>query len=117
MITRAYGASQVMAIATLAEIYDNPEVFRGVVKIRKGLACRMILESGNLDGIYAWFNKLSRVILSRIPAEDPCAIRTREVCENNILLTGPTDKARGSSTLLLAAVPALLLAGAFFYRR
>ena len=31
-----------MAIATLAECYRNPKVFTGVVKIRKGLAVRLL---------------------------------------------------------------------------
>ena len=45
---------QVMAIATLAELYNNPQVFTGVVKIRKGLAARMILDSNTEDGVYKW---------------------------------------------------------------
>jgi len=36
-------SGQVMAIATLVECFDNPRVFTGVVKIRKGLAARLIL--------------------------------------------------------------------------
>ena len=35
---------QVMAAATLAEIYDNPGVFHRMIKIRKGLAARILLE-------------------------------------------------------------------------
>ena len=30
---------QVMAIATLAECYDNPDVFRAVVKIPRSMRC------------------------------------------------------------------------------
>lgn len=109
---------QVMAIATLAEIYDNPDVFRGVVKIRKGLACRMILESGDLDGIFAWFNKLVGSIAQRIPPSDPCAARTAEACKTALDFTCPTGKARGWSTSALVAysVPAII-ASAYLYRR
>ncbi|CAM9145188.1 unnamed protein product, partial [Laminaria digitata] len=109
---------QVMAIATLAEIYDNPEVFRGVVKIRKGLACRMILESGDLDGIFGWFNKLAGSIAQRIPPSDPCAARTAEACKTALELTSPTGKARGWSTsaLVTYSVP-VLMASAYLYRR
>lgn len=107
-----------MAIATLAEIYDNPDVFRGVVKIRKGLACRMILESGDLDGIFAWFNKLVGSIAQRIPPSDPCAARTAEACKTALDFTCPTGKARGWSTSALVAysVPAII-ASAYLYRR
>lgn len=111
--------NQVMAIATLAEVYDNPEVFRGVVKIRKGLACRMILESSDLDGISAWFHKLVKGIASRIPPSDPCATRTTEVCKTAMEVTNPTGKARGlkTKTLVLASIPAMLVASAYFYLR
>ena len=36
-IFRFCAIPQVMAIATLNELYGNPKVFTGVVKIRKGL--------------------------------------------------------------------------------
>lgn len=107
-----------MAIATLSEVYDNPEVFRGVVKIRKGLACRMILESGDLEGIFAWFNKLAAGIAKRVPASDPCASRTREVCKVAIEMTNPTGKAKGmsGSTWVLLSV-SVLLSASYLYRR
>jgi farnesyl-diphosphate farnesyltransferase len=41
-IFRFCAITQVMAIATLAELYNNPLVFTGVVKIRKGLAVLLI---------------------------------------------------------------------------
>ena len=34
---------QVMAMATLGDVFRNPKVFSGVVKLRKGLAARMVL--------------------------------------------------------------------------
>ena len=36
---------QVMAVATLYECFDNEEVFTGVVKIRKGTAARLIVDT------------------------------------------------------------------------
>lgn len=41
-VFRFCAITQVMAIATLADLYNNPLVFTGVVKIRKGLAVRLI---------------------------------------------------------------------------
>lgn len=46
---------QVMAIATLEKVYANPDVFTGVVKIRKGLACKLILEANDMPQLYACF--------------------------------------------------------------
>lgn len=112
----AFAPYQVMAIATLAEVYNNPEVFRGVVKIRKGLACRMILESGDLEGIFAWFNKLARGIASRVPASDPCASRTLQVCAITVEMTNQAGKTSGKAAWVLYSVP-LLLSAAYLYRR
>ena len=39
---------QTMAIATLAVCYNNPNVFTGVVKIRKGQAVTLMMESTNM---------------------------------------------------------------------
>ena len=47
---------QVMAMATLAKLYNNPEVFTMVVKIRKGLTCKLMLNCSNLDQVHTWFN-------------------------------------------------------------
>lgn len=46
---------QVMAIATLEKVYANRDVFTGVVKIRKGLACKLILEANDMAQLYACF--------------------------------------------------------------
>ncbi|CAE8687494.1 unnamed protein product [Polarella glacialis] len=42
-IFRFCAIPQVMSIATLVECFDNPKVFTGVVKIRKGLTARLIV--------------------------------------------------------------------------
>lgn len=39
---------QVMAIATLSSCYNNPMVFKGVVKIRKGQAVTLMMEATNM---------------------------------------------------------------------
>ena len=46
-----------MAIATLAECYRNPKVFTGVVKIRKGLAVRLLgdCNAGDIRKYRWWF--------------------------------------------------------------
>ena len=52
-----------MAIATLALCYNNKDVFNGVVKIRKGEAVQLIMQSTNIDNvrqIVAYYSKQVR---------------------------------------------------------
>lgn len=46
---------QIMAAASLAELYDNPKVFSGVVKIRRGLTARMMVGTKSMAQCRAWF--------------------------------------------------------------
>lgn len=54
-VLRFCAVPQCMAIATLAELYANPLVFKGVVKVRKPLACRIMLNCGTTPEVKAWF--------------------------------------------------------------
>ncbi len=56
-----------MAIATLAELYNNPQVFTGVVKIRKGLAVLLINDTTTEADLHKWFHKFATEILSKVP--------------------------------------------------
>lgn len=40
-----------MAIATLSSCYNNPRVFQGVVKIRKGQAVTLMMEATNMTAV------------------------------------------------------------------
>lgn len=40
-----------MAIATLSSCYNNPMVFQGVVKIRKGQAVTLMMEATNMRAV------------------------------------------------------------------
>lgn len=83
---------QVMAIATLAELYNNPKVFTGVVKIRKGLAAKLILDTGSVEGLHKWFYLLAKDIRSRIPPYDPSRLATEEICRKIMELTEARGK-------------------------
>ena len=78
---------QVMAIATLAELYNNPDVFTGVVKIRKGMAAKLILDTKTKDGLYKWFYYFAKDIRRRIPENDPNASATKEICDEILSIT------------------------------
>jgi len=62
---------QVMAIATLAKVYNNSQVFTSNVKIRKGLAAKLMTETSSLDDVYEYFDQFAREILRKLPANDP----------------------------------------------
>jgi farnesyl-diphosphate farnesyltransferase len=47
---------QVMAVATLAACYNNPKVYAGVVKIRRGEAADMILRARSMDALAGIFD-------------------------------------------------------------
>lgn len=66
-IFRFAAIPQVMAIATLAAVYNNPKVFTGVVKVRKGLAARLILYDLSLEETMNYFKKYSRALLRKSP--------------------------------------------------
>ncbi len=89
---------QVMAVATLGALYNNPKVFTGVVKIRKGQAAQLMLDTKTLGGLHKWFYLTCSDILARVPSTDPNAEQTRLVCEQVIRLT----EARASTAMFLS---------------
>jgi hypothetical protein len=65
---------QVMAIATLAEIFNNSDVFRRNVKIRKGLTASIIMECKSIEQAEYLFYKFMSDILAfqkRLISLDP----------------------------------------------
>ena len=68
---------QVMAIATLACCYNNPAVFAGVVKIRKGEAVTLMLRATTLPSLLDIFTRYVNDIAATVPAQDPSRERTR----------------------------------------
>jgi farnesyl-diphosphate farnesyltransferase len=55
-IFRFCAIPQVMAIATLDALYGNPDVFTGVVKLRKGLSCKLMLHSNSIPELHTIFH-------------------------------------------------------------
>jgi len=68
---------QVMAIATLAECYDNGKVFEGVVKIRRGLSARIMLFTRDIFDAAKGFKHFAGDLASKVkPGKDPNAKET-----------------------------------------
>lgn len=63
---------QVMAIATLSTCYNNPLVFQGVVKIRKGQAVTLMMDATNMGAVQAiiaqYSQEVSVVFCAHLPA-------------------------------------------------
>ena len=62
---------QVMAIATLALVFNNENVLHTNVKIRKGTTCDLILQSRSYKGCVDIFEYYLRDIRKRLGVEDP----------------------------------------------
>jgi farnesyl-diphosphate farnesyltransferase len=62
---------QVMAIATLERLVNNPDVFTGVVKIRKGLMLSLFQYTAGIEEVKGIFSTYSDALLSNIPVQQP----------------------------------------------
>ena len=75
---------QLMAMGTQAACYNNPDVFTGIVKMRPGLAAKLILSTQQRSAdeqratAKEWFVTFARQIESKIDNADPNADRTRQ---------------------------------------
>lgn len=69
---------QVMAMATLAKIYNNPDVFTEVVKIRKGLAAKLMVETNSMEVVNKVMNKYVEQIKNKLNPEDPNYLLTKK---------------------------------------
>lgn len=78
---------QVMAIATLAKVYNNPDVFTSNVKIRRGLAAKLMVYTKDMDAIYAAFRQFTFEILEKLDRNDPNYQLISQYLENISLAT------------------------------
>lgn len=75
-IFRFCAIPQVMAIGTLAICYDNIELFRGVVKMRRGLTAKVIDRTRTMADVYGAFFDFSCMLKSKVNKNDPNATKT-----------------------------------------
>lgn len=80
-IFRFCAIPQIMAIGTLALCYNNLEVFRGVVKMRRGLTAKVIDKTRTMSDVYDSFFEFSALMKSKVDDSDPNAILTRKRLE------------------------------------
>ncbi|KAJ8767174.1 hypothetical protein K2173_013571 [Erythroxylum novogranatense] len=75
-IFRFCAIPQIMAIGTLAMCYNNIEVFRGVVKMRRGLTAKVIDRTRTMSDVYGAFFDFSCMLQSKVDKNDPNATKT-----------------------------------------
>ncbi|KAK3421008.1 hypothetical protein EUGRSUZ_G01720 [Eucalyptus grandis] len=123
-IFRFCAIPQIMAIGTLALCYNNIEVFRGVVKMRRGLTAKVIDRTKTMADVYGAFYDFSCMLKSKVDKNDPNATKTlsrieasQKACRNSGLLNKRksyiiASKSRYSSILVvvLLIILAIILA-------
>ncbi|KAF0907022.1 hypothetical protein E2562_014641 [Oryza meyeriana var. granulata] len=65
-VLRFCAIPQVMALATYALCYNNVNVFRGVVKMRRGLTARIINETNSMSDVYTAFYEFSSLLERKV---------------------------------------------------
>ncbi|KAH1099074.1 hypothetical protein J1N35_015995 [Gossypium stocksii] len=75
-IFRFCAIPQVMAIGTLALCYNNIEVFKGVVKMRRGLTAKVIDRTNTMADVYGAFYDFSCMLKAKVDKNDPSAQKT-----------------------------------------
>jgi len=114
---------QVMAIATLDKCFNNPDVFTGVVKIRKGLSCRLINNTNDVSGVHTVFYDFASSIASKARKaklggfQDPSYDQTIKACENICELTQRSAKKRVSSVKVNMQLLALAGMGLYYEQK
>jgi farnesyl-diphosphate farnesyltransferase len=73
---------QIMAVATLAKLYNNQKVLKGVVKVRKGLAARLMIYNVTINDVYKYFRKSIRTIEKKNKPGTPYYQETADVLES-----------------------------------
>ncbi|XP_041361513.1 squalene synthase-like isoform X2 [Gigantopelta aegis] len=106
---------QVMAIATLERCYNNPSVFTGVVKIRKGEAVKMMMESTSLGKVKSIMHHFSSEILMRVPLDDPIGPETRRQCLLVLEHSATKQEFHSSSVFLPIYVSCAMMVTAIAY--
>jgi len=105
---------QVMAIATLSRVYNNINVFKGVVKVRKGLSCKMMLQSTSPARVHQWFRTMALNIKRRVPYQDPNASKTHKLLDQSLRLLTPVSKAPASSKATILSFLMILFGLMYF---
>jgi farnesyl-diphosphate farnesyltransferase len=71
---------QITALGTLAICYNNEEVFKGHVRMRRGLTAK-ILDVKTMPDVYGAFDDFTRLLGAKIDKTDPNAAATQKIVD------------------------------------
>ena len=77
---------QIVAIATLEKCFDNSDVFKRNLRIRKGLALKIMETSRSIEDMYLWLRTFIISIKNKIRHNDPNKARLIEVCDKILMI-------------------------------
>ncbi|KAL2477112.1 Squalene synthase [Forsythia ovata] len=112
-IFQSCAMTQIVAIGTLASCYNNIQVFRGVEKMRYGLATKAVHGTKTISNFYCVFHDFTCILKSKIDDNDPNATKTKDSIEailkvlqklRNLKMEGLISKEK---PLLIKEVPAV----------
>ncbi|XP_053314614.1 squalene synthase-like isoform X2 [Spea bombifrons] len=108
---------QVMAIATLAACYNNQQVFKGVVKIRKGQAVTLMMDATNMEAVRAIMYQYIEEIYQKIPLTDPTSGKTQHIISSirNLSLPNGSVVSRNHLSPIYLSCAMLLAALSYQY--
>ncbi|CAM8945092.1 unnamed protein product [Rhodiola kirilowii] len=106
---------QIMAIGTLALCYNNIQVFRGVVKMRRGLTAKVLDRTKSMSDVYGAFFDFSCMLKAKVDKNDPNATKTlsrieamQKVCRDSGTLNKRrsyiVDESKSSSALIFILI-------------
>ncbi|KAL5791044.1 hypothetical protein ACOSQ2_005932 [Xanthoceras sorbifolium] len=88
-----FGALAVKGMGTLVLCYNNIQVFKDKVRLRRGLAARLYEQTKTMSDIYNVFFEFAYVMKSKVEMHDPNAMKTlselnkiQEICRKSGLL-------------------------------
>ncbi|CAH2053172.1 unnamed protein product [Thlaspi arvense] len=118
---------QIMAIGTLSKCYDNVQVFKGVVKVRRGITAKVMDRTKTMDDVYGAFYDFSCVLKAKVNENDPNATETlrrleavQKLCRDSGVLykrKSLVNNGAQSKPLFIVMLLVLLLAVVFAYLR
>nr|ARA73617.1 squalene synthase [Lepidium apetalum] len=125
-IFRFCAIPQIMAIGTLALCYNNAQLFRGVVKLRRGLTAKVIDRTKTMADVYGAFYDFSCMLKKKVDKNDPNATKTlnrietvQKLCRDTGVLQNRksyvTDKGQQNNFIIVMIV--ILLAIVLAYLR
>ncbi|XP_028788216.1 squalene synthase 1-like [Neltuma alba] len=75
-IFRFCAVPQVVAIGTLALCYNNIDVFRVALKLRRGLTAKLIHQTRTMSDVYDAFSQFTSIMKAKVEPDDPSASTT-----------------------------------------